>query len=75
MFVRGDVMPKFRTILLAMLPILAMTAETAPAGSQAPRCGAQVIDPGLRAAFERFDRQQSRAAARICDFYLNSASR
>jgi hypothetical protein len=61
MFVRGDIMPKFRTILLAMLPILAMTAETAPAG--------------LRAAFERFDRQQSRAAARICDFYLNSASR
>jgi hypothetical protein len=75
MFVRGDIMPKLRTILLAMLPILAMTAETAPAGSQTPRCGVQAIDPGLRAAFERFDRQQSRAAARICDLYLNSTGR
>jgi hypothetical protein len=68
-------MPRFRTIALALLPILAMTAETAPAGSQASGCGVQVIDPGLRAAFERFDRQQSSAAAKICGFYLNSGNR
>jgi hypothetical protein len=73
MFVRGDIMPTFRAILLAILPILAMTAETAPAGSQAAGCGVRAIDPGLRAAFEQFDRQQSRTAARICGFYLNSA--
>ena len=75
MFVRGDIMTTFRAILLALLPILAMTAETAPAGAPAGGCGVQVIDPGLRAAFERFDRQQSRTAARICGFYLNSAAR
>ena len=49
-----------------------MTAETAPAGSQAAGCGVRAVDPGLRAAFEQFDRQQSRTAARICGFYLNS---
>jgi hypothetical protein len=75
MFVRGDIMPTFRAILLALLPILAMTAETAPAGSPATCCGVQVIDPGLRAAFERFDRRQSSTAARICGFYLNSGNR
>ena len=75
MFVRGDIMPTFRAILLALLPILAMTAETAPAGSQGSGCGVQVLDPGLRAAFERFDRQQSRAAAQICGLYLNSIHR
>jgi hypothetical protein len=75
MFVRADIMPTFRAILLALLPILAMTAETAPAGSQAAGCGVRVIDPGLHAAFEQFDRQQSRTATRICGFHLNGAAR
>jgi hypothetical protein len=77
MFVRGDIMRSFRTFLLALLPILALTAETAPAGSDAAgagsgTCGVQAVDPGLRAAFARFDRGQSAAAAKICAFYLNS---
>ena len=50
-----------------------MTVETAPAGSQAPGCGVQAIDPGLRAAFARFEQTQSRGAAQICALYLNSA--
>jgi hypothetical protein len=68
-------MTTLRAILLALLPILAMTVETAPAGSQSPGCAIHAIDPGLRAAFERFDRQQSPAAAKICAFYLNGADR
>lgn len=72
MFVRGDIMKTLRIILLALVPVVAMTAETAPAGSEAQGCGVQAIDPGLRAAFERFDRGQSRGAAQICAFYLNS---
>jgi hypothetical protein len=72
MLVRGDIMTTLRTILFALLPILAMTAETAPAGSDIQGCGVRAIDPGLRAAFEQFDRGQSRSAAKICALYLNT---
>jgi hypothetical protein len=65
-------MRTLRTLAFALLPVLAMTAETAPAGSQTQGCGVHAVDPGLRAAYERFDRQQSRSAARICAFYLNN---
>lgn len=72
MFVRGDIMRSIRTILLALLPILALTAETAPAGSDTGTCGVHAVDPGLRAAFAQFDRNQSGTAAKICAFYLNT---
>ena len=75
MFVRGDTMKTLRIALFALLPILAMTVETAPAGSPSQGCGIQAIDPGLRAAFEQFDRNQSRSAAKICALYLNSSAR
>jgi hypothetical protein len=65
-------MRTLRTLAFALLPMLAMTAETAPAGSQTQGCGVHAVDPGLRAAFERFDRHQSRSAAKICALYLNS---
>jgi len=68
-------MKKLRIALFALLPILAMTAETAPAGSASHGCGVQAVDPGVRAAFERFDRAQSRSAAQICALYLNSGAR
>jgi hypothetical protein len=72
MFVRGDIMRSFRIILLALLPILGLTAETAPAGSDTGTCGVHAVDPGLRAAFAQFDRNQSGTAAKICGLYLNS---
>lgn len=71
-FVRGDIMRTLLTLAFILLPILAMTAETAPAGSKTQGCGIHAVDPGLRAAFERFDRRQSRTAAKICTVYLNS---
>lgn len=74
MFVRGDTMKTLRILLLALVPVVAMTAETAPAGSEGQGCGVQAIDPGLRAAFARFDRTQSRSAGKICALYLNSAA-
>jgi len=49
--------------------------ETAPAGFETAGCGVQAIDPGLRAAFARFEQNQSRGAARICALYLNSGDR
>jgi hypothetical protein len=67
-------MRTLRALAFALLPILAMTAETAPANSDASGCGIHAVDPGLRAAFERFERQQSRSAARICAVYLNAGT-
>jgi hypothetical protein len=75
MFVRGDIMKTARILALALLPILAMTAETAPAGSEQQGCGVRAIDPGLRAALAQFDRTQSAGADKICALYLNTADR
>jgi hypothetical protein len=66
-------MHTFRTLLLALVPVLAMTAQVAPAVSSSQSCGlGHAVDPGLQAAFARFDRNQSSTAAKICAFYLNS---
>jgi len=66
-------MTKLRALILAVLPIVAMTVQVAPAVSDAKGCGlGNAIDPGLRDAFASFDRHQSSAAAKICAFYLNS---
>jgi hypothetical protein len=65
-------MKTLRTALLALVPVLAMTIETAPAGSETQGCGVKAVDPGLRAAFASFDRTQSSSAAKICALYLNS---
>jgi hypothetical protein len=73
MFVRGDIMKTLRILALALFPMLAMTAQTAPAGAPSQGCGVQAIDPGIRAAFERFERNQSATASRICTLYLNAA--
>jgi hypothetical protein len=72
MFVRGDIVKTLRILFLALLPVFALTAETAPAGSEGQGCGMRVFDPDLRAAFARFDRAQSTGAAKICMLYLNS---
>lgn len=67
-------MKTFAALVLATLPMLAMTIETAPAVSQGKGCGlTHVMDPSLRASFEQFERNQSRTAANICAAYLNSA--
>ena len=68
-------MKSLRIFVLALLPVLALTVETAPAGSPAAGCGVQAVDPGLQAAFARFEQTQSRGAAQICALYLNSAAR
>jgi hypothetical protein len=74
MLVRGDIVKTLRILFLALLPIFALTAETAPAGSEGQGCGVQAFDPDLRAAFARFDRAQSSGAAKICMLYLNSTT-
>lgn len=66
-------MSTLRTLILALVPVFAMTAQVAPAVSDSQNCGlGHAVDPGLQAAFANFDRHQSATAAKICAFYLNS---
>lgn len=59
--------------------LLALAAVPAPAGSApdaAGTCGVsiRIQDPDIRASFERFDRTQSAAAAKVCAYYRNDMS-
>jgi hypothetical protein len=71
-------MTKFPRPLLFALPAMALVAvaSLAVAGldarrSQATTCGPAITvqDPDLRAAFARFDRNQSAAAQKVCAIY------
>ena len=67
--------------LLAFAAILStLSAVPAPAGSAsgtAETCGLAVgiQDPDIRAAFARFDRNQSASAAKACAYFRNDAVR
>jgi hypothetical protein len=70
-----------RTFVLPILALVVIGSLPAPADSgrtaNASGCGAaleSVTDPGMRAHFERFDRSQSAAAAKICAIYRNGMS-
>jgi hypothetical protein len=66
-----------RLLVFAVIAFtLAAAAASAPAGPTADAAGTcglaiQIQDPGLRAAFERFERNQSPAAAKVCASYRN----
>lgn len=69
-------MNTMRTVSFALIATLALAAATVPAGSSSTPhfgCGprVEIRDPGLRASFARFDRDQSAAAASICAIYRN----
>jgi hypothetical protein len=63
--------------LLAFVAILStLSTVPAPAGSApegAGSCGLAIAiqDPDIRAAFARFDRNQSAAAAKACAYFRN----
>jgi hypothetical protein len=67
-----------RFLLLPLLALVVIGSLPAPADtgtSHAGGCGpgiARMTDPGMRATFERFERSQSAAAAKICAIYRNS---
>jgi hypothetical protein len=65
---RYFVLPIIAVIIIGSLPM--------PAESGGNRgCGPAISltkDPGLRASFEKFERSQSAAAAKICALYRNT---
>jgi hypothetical protein len=71
-----------RYFILPIIALVVIGSLPAPAGSgnsdtRGSGCGpalSNISDPGLRATFERFDRSQSAAAAKICAIYRNSVS-
>jgi hypothetical protein len=69
-------MTAFRIITLSAFAALIVAAVTGPAGSSATQaCGGaivKILDPGLRASFEKFEATQSATAAKICASYRNA---
>jgi hypothetical protein len=65
-----------RLIALSAFAALVIAVVTSPAGSSAsPACGGALVhikDPGLRASFEKFEAQQSNAAAKVCATFRNA---
>jgi hypothetical protein len=60
-------------VILTAITIFAFAMS--PAGSNAPTaCGPslQILDPGLRATFEKFERTQSPTAAKACGFFQDT---
>ena len=64
------------SISLAAFAALVIASVTGPAGSSATAaCGgaiSKIMDPGLRASFEKFEAQQSGTAAKICATFRNA---
>lgn len=66
-----------RAIAFSAFAALIIAAVTGPAGSSVTgngKCGPaiDVLDPGLRASFARFDATQTETAARVCALYRNA---
>ena len=65
-----------RIIALAAFAAFAVALVTGPAGSGVtPACGgaiAKIMDPGLRASFEKFEAQQSQTASKACAAFRNA---
>ena len=69
-------MTAFRIITLSAFAALAIAVVTGPAGSSATQaCGGAIVkimDPGLRASFEKFEATQSATASKICATFRNA---
>lgn len=69
-------MTAFRIITLSAFAALIIAVVTGPAGSAATQaCGGAIVkimDPGLRASFEKFEATQSPTAAKICATFRNA---
>ena len=69
-------MTAIRIIALSAVAAFTIALVTGPASPSAtPACGgaiAKIMDPGLRASFEKFEAQQSQTAAQVCATYRNA---
>ena len=69
---RYFILPLVALVVIGSLPAPAGSGRTDERGSGCGPAISNISDPGLRATFERFDRTQSAAAAKICAIYRNS---
>lgn len=69
---RFFVLPVLAVLVIGALPAPVETSRADAANSGCGPAIGNISDAGLRAAFERFDRTQSAAAAKICAFYRNN---
>ena len=66
-------MPRLLAFAAVFFTLAAVPAPAGSAPDAAGTCGMtiHIQDPGIRASFERFDRTQSAAAAKVCAYYRN----
>ena len=69
---RYFLLPLIALVVIGSLPAPADSGRSQNRGSGCGPAISSISDPGLRATFERFDRTQSAAAAKICAIYRNS---
>ena len=65
------ILPILALVVIGSLPAPADSGRVANGSGCGPAIST-ITDPGMRAAFDRFDRTQSTAAAKICALYRNS---
>jgi hypothetical protein len=67
--------PRYFLLPLIALVVIGSLPAPADSGQQGNGCASVVAvqDPDLKASFERFERSQSAAAAKVCAFFRNSA--
>jgi hypothetical protein len=68
---RFFILPLLALVVIGSLPAPADSGRAATGASCGPAL-ASLSDPSLRATFERFERTQSAAAAKVCAIYRNS---
>jgi hypothetical protein len=68
---RYFILPLIALTVIGSLPAPAGNGSAAHVSGCGPALGS-ITDPGMRATFDRFERSQSAAAAKICAVYRNS---
>jgi hypothetical protein len=68
---RYFILPLIALVVIGSLPAPADSGRVGRSSSCGPAL-ASITDPAMRATFDRFERSQSAAAAKICAVYRNS---
>ena len=64
--------PRYFVLPAIAIAVLAMLHPATGGRSAQECCAVQTRDPGIRASFAAFERQQSSSAARVCAAHANT---
>ena len=67
--------PRYFVLPAIAIAVLAMLHPASSGRAVQDACAVQTRDPGVRASFTNFERQQSSSAARVCAVHANNSTR